>query len=328
MGQDLDNPIVYQFYTGTNGKGEKMSEHNHEHTHSPMGKSLSSGDLNRAFYAGIILNVIFIALELIYGYKVNSTGLISDAVHNIGDVLGLFLALLAYRLLSVASSRIFTYGFRRVSILASFASSLFLAVAVGGIILEGIHRILNPKMVDESTVMIIAGIGILINFGSAVLFRNHKEDDLNIKAAYWHLMADALVSLGVVVSGAVIYFTHWYFMDGLISVVIAFVILFSAWDLFRGSAVAIMDGVPSHVQLDDLKKHLKHIKGVIDIHHLHVWNLSTNQIALTCHVQIDSIENMLSVKNDIKEELNEHNIQHSTLEFDLNDDDCSDKVNT
>ncbi len=286
-----------------------MTEHNHSH------HTVSGYDINRSFLIGIYLNLIYAVFEGAYGFQSGSAALISDALHNLGDVSGLLIALLGFRLQRVSSGKIFTYGFRKASILASFVNSLFLAVAIGGILWEGIHRIFRPEKVDGTAVMAVAGIGIIINFGSALLFSQKKEKDLNLKAAYWHLMADALVSLGAVLSGFLIYFTGWNFLDGIAAVMISIVILFSTWDLFKDSLIAVMDGVPSAIRLDEIKKHIQEIEGVRKVHHIHVWNLSTNQIALTCHVVLKSLQDLQSVKMEIKKELSEHGIDHSTIEF-------------
>ncbi|HMV76866.1 MAG TPA: cation diffusion facilitator family transporter [Leptospiraceae bacterium] len=286
-----------------------MKEHNHSHP------TVSVKDINRSFIIGIGLNLVYALFEGVFGFQSGSAALVSDALHNLGDVSGLLIALLAFRLQRVSSGKIFTYGLRKASILASFINSLFLAVAIGGILWEGIHRIFRPEKVDGGAVMLAAGIGIIINMGSALLFRHKKEKDLNLKAAYWHLMADALVSLGAVLSGFLMFLTGWDFLDGIAAVLISVFILFSTWDLFKDSLIAVMDGVPSVIRIDEIKKHIQNIDGVHKVHHIHVWNLSTNQIALTCHVALRNIQDLQSVKAEIKKELSEHGIDHSTIEF-------------
>lgn len=170
--------------------------------------------------------------------------------------------------------------------------------------------------------MWVAGVGVVINFISAILFRKDKENDLNVKAAYWHLMADALVSLGVVVSGILIHYFEWYALDGITAIIIAFVVLLSTWRLFKDSAIAILDSVPRSINPEEIKEHLLGIKGVTDVHHIHIWGLSTNENTITAHIQIRDFNQLSEIKMMLKEELEEHNIKHSTLEFELASENC------
>lgn len=295
-----------------------MSEHHHHHT------AASVNDINRSFIIGIALNVTYVIIELWYGWRNDSTSLLSDAVHNIGDISGLVLALIAFRLQAIKPFKIFTYGFKKASIVASFVNSVLLAFAIGAIAWEGVLHIINPSPVNGNVVMIVAFIGIIINFGSALLFRKKGENDLNIKAAYWHLMADALVSLGVVFAGLIMKYTGWYFVDGLAALIVAVVILFSTWNLFKDSIIGVLDGIPSNIDKQEIINHILEVKGVVDIHHVHIWGMSTNENALTCHVKIDNLEKIPIIKEKIKEELVEHNIKHSTLEFETSEEECED----
>ena len=291
-------------------------EHNHSHSIT------SPTDINRSFMIGIALNVIYVIVEIIYGFRVNSTALLSDAAHNVGDISGLLLAFVAFKLQVIKPSKLFSYGFKKGSIVASFINSVILAFAIGAIAWEGVHKILNPTPLSGSVIMWVAGIGVLINFVSAMLFRKNQKSDLNIKAAYWHLMADALVSLGVVVSGLLIYYFQWYALDGITAIIIAFVVLFSTWRLFKDSAIAILDGVPAAVDPEEIKIHLMGVEGVINVHHMHIWGLSTNENSLTAHIQIADTRKLPEIKKALKEELEEHNIKHSTLEFELASEEC------
>lgn len=295
-----------------------MSEHHHHHTVA------STNDINRSFIIGIALNVTYVIIELWYGWRSGSTSLLSDAVHNIGDISGLVLALVAFRVQAIKPFNIFTYGFKKASIVASFVNSILLAFAIGAIAWEGIQHILNPSPVNGNIVMVVAFIGIIINFGSALLFRKKGKNDLNIKAAYWHLMADALVSLGVVFAGLIMKYTGWYFVDGLAAIIVAVVILFSTWNLFKDSIIGVLDGIPSNIDKQEIINHILEVKGVIDIHHMHIWGMSTNENALTCHILIGNMENIASIKQKIKEELETHNIKHSTLEFETAAEECED----
>jgi len=294
--------------------------HNHQHHHAPS--TLNAKDINRSFLIGIALNVIYVLFELWYGFIENSTALLADAVHNIGDISGLLLAFLAFKLLKVKSNNVFTYGLKKGSVLASFINAILLVFAIGGIAWEGIHRIINPSPIDGNVVMLVAFIGVIINFASALLFRKKQKDDLNIKAAYWHLMADAMVSLGVVLAGLIIKYTHWYFIDGVITIIIAIVILLSTWSLFKDSIIGILDGVPSSINKEEIENHLKEMEGVLDVHHTHIWGMSTSENALTTHIKVTNLAEIPNLKKQIKKELSEHHITHSTLEFEAKDEPC------
>ncbi len=293
----------------------------HHHHHSPP--TLKQSDINRSFIWGIILNIVYVLIELFYGWQQGSTALFSDAVHNIGDISGLLLAFIAFKLQSIQSGKVLTYGYKKVSILASFVNSILLAFAIGAIAWEGIQRTIHPQAINGVVVSWVAFAGVIINFISARLFHNEKDGDLNIKAAYWHLMADALVSLGVVVSGVIIYYTHWYRIDGIVTIIIALVVLYSTWNLFKESWIGVLDGVPASIDRDEIIVHLSDIDGVIDVHHVHIWGISTNENALTGHIKVKDIQALQQVKKAIKEELKEHGISHSTLEFELENENCN-----
>lgn len=272
---------------------------------------------------GIAFNVSYVIVEIIYGFKNNSTSLLSDATHNVGDVSGLLLAFLAFKLQTIKPSKIFSYGFKKGSIVTSFINSILLAFAIGAIAWEGVHKIMNPSPLSGTTIMWVALMGVVINFVSALLFKRNQKEDLNIKAAYWHLMADALVSFGVVISGIVIHYTNYYALDGIMAIVIAVVVLFSTWSLFKDSAIAILDGVPNSIKPEEITTHLLKVKGVKSIHHIHIWGISTNENALTAHVMIDNLQSLPQIKASLKEELEEHNIKHSTLEFEIIEEHCT-----
>ena len=290
----------------------------HDHSHGIT----SPDEINRSFMIGIALNAVYVVVEIFYGWRNNSTSLLSDAAHNVGDISGLLLAFLAFRLQKIKPSKLFSYGFKKGSIVTSFINSILLAFAIGAIAWEGVHKIINPSPLSGSVIMWVALMGVVINFISALLFRKNHKSDLNIKAAYWHLLVDALVSLGVVASGVIIHFTNWYALDGIAAIMIALVVLFSTWRLFKDSAIAIMDGVPASVNSDEIKKHLMEVKGVINIHHLHIWGVSTNENALTAHILIDDTKRLPEIKRALKSELEEHQIKHSTLEFELSEEKC------
>jgi len=291
----------------------------HDHSHTIT----NPNEINRSFLIGIALNVAYVVVEIIYGFSNNSTSLLSDAAHNVGDISGLLLAFLAFKLQVIKPSKIFSYGFKKGSIVTSFINSILLAFAIGAIAWEGFQKILNPSPLSGSVVMWVASIGVIINFASALLFKNKQKDDLNIKAAYWHLMADALVSLGVVFSGILIHYFQWYILDGITAIIIAVVVLFSTWNLFKDSAIAILDGVPNAIDPEEIKEHLLEVKGVKNIHHIHIWGISTNEIAITAQIVVDNLLHLPQIKTSLKEELEEHNIKHSTLEFELTEENCT-----
>ena len=291
--------------------------HNHNHSIS------SPKEINRSFLIGIGLNITYVLVELFYGWQQNSTALLSDAVHNIGDISGLLLAFVAFKLQKAKPTKIFSYGYKKGSLVASFINSILLAFAIGAIAWEGFQKIMEPTPIRGGVIILVASIGVVINFISATLFRKGQKEDINIKAAYWHLMADALVSLGVVVSGVLIYYFNWFILDGIASIIIAFVVLLSTWSLFKDSIIAIMDGVPASIDKDEIVGHLMEINGVVNIHHLHIWGISTTENALTAHVVINNLDNLPEIKKSLKEELHEHNINHSTLEFEVAEENCT-----
>lgn len=298
--------------------------HHHDHHHQHHEK-LST--INSAFVVGIILNLIFVVIEFGAGWFSQSMALMSDAGHNLTDVFSLLLAMLAFRMAKVKSSQVMTYGMGKTTILASLVNALILFVVIGGIAWESVHRLLHPQSVDGTTTIIVAGIGIVINAFTAWLFFRNKDHDLNIKGAYLHLMADALVSFGVVVSGIVILATNWYLIDTIMSFVIIGVIFFSTWSLFKDSLVLTIDGVPKDVDTKVVTKKILEIPGVQNLHHLHIWALSTTVNALTAHVVVEentSLGSIDRIKTDVKHMLHHHGIDHVTLEFESDSDVCKD----
>lgn len=295
-------------------------EHNHQHTPSIT-------NLNRAFIIGIAINLLYVVIEFSAGLYLNSLALISDAGHNLTDVASLALALLAFRLAKVKSSDKFTYGYRKSTILVSLINSVVLFVAIGGILWESFSRLHSQVVVEGLPISIIAGFGIIINAVSAFLFFKDKDSDLNVKGAYLHLMADAAVSLGVVVSGVLIYFFHLYWLDLAMSLVIVLVIFYSTLNLFKDSLSLTLDGVPKGIKLDEVVSEIKEVEGVRDVHHLHVWAISTSQNAMTAHIIVNSnteLEQLNLIKKNIKHELEHVNIHHATLEFETELENCTD----
>lgn len=274
--------------------------------------------LNRAFIIGIVINMLYVVVEVLAGAYYNSLSLISDAGHNLSDVAALGLAMLAFRLAKKKANDRFTYGYKKSTILVSLINSVILFVAIGGILWESIDRIFHPVLVDGKAISIVAGVGIVVNTVSALLFFKNKDHDLNVKGAYLHLMADAAVSLGVVISGVFIAFWNIYWLDLVMSLVIVAVIFYSTWQLFKESLYLTMDGVPKEIDPIKIIDLVSSIDGVMSVHHVHIWALSTSQNALTLHVVINSrfdLAKQLQIKQKIKDLLNNNNIQHITVEF-------------
>ncbi|WP_167768210.1 cation diffusion facilitator family transporter [Bradyrhizobium sp. MOS001] len=259
--------------------------HDHGHNHGPGHAHVHApADFGTAFAIGISLNTALVVAEAIYGYIGNSTALLADAGHNLSDVLGLVVAWCASIAARRAPSGRFTYGFRASTILAALANAVFLLVATGAIGWEAILRLREPEPVAGVTVMVVAGIGILINGFTAMLFARGRKDDINIEGAYLHMAADAAVSLGVVVSAALIIWTGWLWLDPLTSLVICATILWSTTSLLRGSIDMSMAAAPRGTDIAAIKIFLLERPGVSGIHDLHVWPISTTETALTCHL--------------------------------------------
>ncbi|MET4211689.1 cation diffusion facilitator family transporter [Bradyrhizobium sp. LA2.1] len=259
--------------------------HDHGHSHGPGHAHVHApADFGTAFAIGISLNTALVVAEAIYGYIGNSTALLADAGHNLSDVLGLVVAWCASIAARRAPSGRFTYGFRASTILAALANAVFLLVATGAIGWEAILRLREPEPVAGVTVMVVAGIGILINGFTAMLFARGRKDDINIEGAYLHMAADAAVSLGVVISAALIIWTGWLWLDPVTSLVICATILWSTTSLLRGSIDMSMAAAPKGTDIAAIKIFLLERPGVSGIHDLHVWPISTTETALTCHL--------------------------------------------
>jgi cobalt-zinc-cadmium efflux system protein len=251
--------------------------HHGHHDHAPAA-------FNAAFGIGIGLNAAFVAIEAFYGWKVDSLALLADAGHNLSDVFGLVLAwggALAGRLQPDARH---TYGWKRASILAAFINALLLLVAMGSLVWEAVHRLQSPQAVDAVTMMAVAGVGIVVNTATALMFLRGREHDLNLRGAFLHMAADALVSVGVVVAGGLALWQGWIWLDPVVSLAIAVVIVAGTWSLFRQSLHLLFDGVPDGVDLLQVQSMLEALPGVSHVHDLHVWAMGTSDTALTAHL--------------------------------------------
>ena len=294
--------------------------HDHSHHAAP-------GNYNRAFLIGIALNATYVVVELIYGIMTNSMALISDAGHNMSDVFSLLISLAAFRLARIKPSDTYTYGFKKSTILASLFNAIILLIAVGSIGWEAIQRFYHPQEISGGIIAIVAGVGIVINFASALLFHKDKEKDLNLKGAYLHLIADALVSVGVVIAGIVISYTHWLWIDPAMSLLIMVVIIMGAWDLLKESLRLSMDAVPKNIDIEEVKKSAMTVEGVSGIHHLHIWASGTSHIAATAHVVVTQSVSSTTVPmliKEIKHQWEHLGISHATVEIESSEENCSD----
>jgi len=289
----------------------------HDHSHDPHGhQHPMPGRHGRIFGIGISLNVGFVIIEAWYGWVTNSLALLADAAHNLGDVGGLLLAWAAFAAARLRPSEEKTYGWRRGSILASFTNALILLVAMGSLAWEAVHRFNDPHPISAGTVMLVAAIGVVINAVTAYLFMADSKSDLNIRGAFLHMAADALVSLGVVVAGALYWWQGWSWIDPLTSLVIAVVVVVGTWSMFRQSVHLLFDGVPEHIKLPEVRDCLQNIAGVASVHDLHVWAMSTADPALTAHLVSDCSRGTEAILQDAQQALKERfGIDHVTLQI-------------
>jgi cobalt-zinc-cadmium efflux system protein len=289
--------------------------HAHDHSHGHAGHRHAPDDFGAAFAIGASLNTAFVIAELIFGYAANSLALISDAVHNLSDVIALLLAWGAAWLAQKQPTQRHTYGYRRASILAALFNASLLLVAVGGIVVEAVNRLYSPAPVAGWTVVMVAALGVAINGFTALLFMRGRHGDLNIRGAYLHMAADAGVSLGVVVAALVIMSTGWLWLDPAISLVIAAVVFWSGWGLARDSVNLALDGVPRGIELAQVKDYLAGLEGVSEVHDLHVWAMSTHETALTAHLVRPGGSDDAFLHGVCEELSLRFNIHHSTLQI-------------
>ena len=262
--------------------------HEHHHHHTAQAQSL-----NGIFIFSIVLNVLFVLIEAGVGFWQDSLSLLSDAGHNLSDVFSLLLVLVAFRLAKVHSSDHFTYGYRKSTVLISLLNAVILLVAVGAIVIESIHKFSEPAQVNGIAVSWTAGVGILINGLTAMLLMHGQKSDLNVRGAFLHMLADTLVSVGVVISGIVIYYTGWNIVDPIVSLV---------------------DGIPEGIDRKEIERLLTEDEQVQEAHHIHIWAISTTETALTAHIVMNDLTHWTQVSEHIKNELAEHGITHATLE--------------
>jgi cobalt-zinc-cadmium efflux system protein len=287
--------------------------HHHDHHHGPKTHT-------RAFQIGIGLNIGFVLIEAAIGWTAQSLALLADAGHNLSDVLGLLLAWGASYLAQRPPSRTYTYGLRRSTILAALFNSMLLLLAVGGIAWEALRRLQNPTPVPGMTLIWVAGVGVVINTLTALLFFAGGKQDLNIRGAFLHMAADALVSVGVVLAGITILFTGWLWLDPAISLVIVVVIVVGTWNLLRDALGLILDRVPKHIEPLAVRTFLRELPEVAQVHDLHIWAMSTTETALTAHLVMPKGCPGDGFLAQVCEELHHHfAIDHATLQVETGD---------
>lgn len=301
-------------------KTDHMGHEHHHHHHAVA----DNRKMRNILWTAIILNLLFVGVEAGVGIWQNSLSLLSDAGHNLSDVFSLLLVVVGLHLVQVHSNSHYTYGYKKSTILISLANAILLLVAVGVIVAESVHKLREPAAIDGAVISWTAGIGILINGLTTFLLMRGQKDDLNIRGAFLHMAADTLVSIGVVISGIVISFTGWFIIDPIISLVIAVVILVSTWELLHDSMRLALDGVPEGIEVEEVSEAMRGTDHVKDVHHLHIWAMSTTENALTAHVVIDDEHEASSVRKALKETLSAKGITHATIEIE-NDGDCCDK---
>ena len=289
----------------------RHEDHDHHTAHLAVD---SNGKLNRAFRIGIWLNITYVVIECFFGFTTDSMGLLSDAGHNLSDVASLIIALIAFNAAKRQPNDRYTYGYQRATVNASVLNAIILYIAVALIFYESIEKLINPTKVDGEVIAWVAGIGVIINGLTAWLFMKDSKKDLNIKGAYLHMAADTLVSVGVVASGIIISLTGWDFIDPAIGIIIAGIIAVISYSMLRDSLRLAMDGVPSDIDINKIREAVSDVPDVVSYHHLHVWALSTTQVAMTVHVLVDKAGNIDRVIEAVRNAVVPLGVSHSTIE--------------
>jgi cobalt-zinc-cadmium efflux system protein len=299
--------------------------HDHDHGHHEHGHHhhVDPNAMGKSFALGVGINLAYMVVEIIAGLLSHSLALLADAAHNASDVAGLLAAWIAGRLALKAATATYTYGMRKASVLAALGNAVALLLVTGGIAWEAVLRLLATPQVGGATVMIIAAGGILVNGGSALLFMRGQQD-LNVRGAFLHLAGDAALAAATVVAGGVILLTHWYWVDPVISLFVAGFIIFATWSLLRQSVAMAMDAVPAGLDSTKIAATLSAIPGVISLHDLHVWAVSTTESALTAHIVRADPADDAKLLAKAQHELEEHfGIQHATLQLESSAADCA-----
>ncbi|MCU0805754.1 MAG: cation diffusion facilitator family transporter [Burkholderiales bacterium] len=297
-----------------------MGAHHHASPREDGQGHRAAAGFGRAFAIGIALNIGFVVVEVVAGWRAGSLALLSDAGHNLSDVLSLALAWGAAALATRRPSPRFTYGLRGTTIMAALANALLLMIACGAITLEAIERLRDPALVASDVVIVVAAIGVVVNGLSAALFASGRHADLNVRGAFLHLAGDAAVSLGVVVAAIAMRYTGWLWLDPAASLVIVAVIVWTTWSLFRDSLGLSLQGVPASIRPEEVRAYLASLPGVVEVHDLHIWGMSTTDVALTAHLVIPGGERSDAFLAHACRELDHRfGIAHATLQIELGD---------
>lgn len=293
-----------------------MSNHRHEHEHDHHGHHHAPADFGRAFAIGVGLNTAYVLGEALCGLSVHSVALLADAGHNVGDVIGLVGAWLATWLSKRAPSSQYTYGLRRSSILAALANAIILLVVTGAIAWEAVQRLTSPEPTGGFIILIVALVGVLVNGTAAWLFMSGRGRDLNVKAAFTHMAADASLSSGVAVAGGVIMLTGWLWVDPAVSLIISTMIVAATWSLLRDSMNLSLDAVPPGIDQDEVAAYFRSLPDVIELHDLHIWGMSTTETALTAHLVREDVRAGEVLLPEITAEVHRRfGISHATIQF-------------
>ncbi len=304
-------------------KEEQMHDHCHEHHHEEghhhshghhHHHHVPAGEMGKIYVVAIVMNLLFVGAETVAGIVGHSMGLLSDAGHNLSDVFCLLLAMVALKLSQTHATKRYTYGYKKSSVLISLLNAIILLVAVGGIIVESVRKFSHPADVNGALVTWTAVVAILVN-GLTAWMLSRRQHDINTRGAFLHMLADTLVSAGVVVSGIVITYTGWTIIDPIMGLVIAGVILVSTWELLSESLRMSVDAVPEGIDVDEVVEQMMKQEGVMDVHHVHIWSISTTETALTAHVVIADCQQLDKTTHQLKEMLEKEGIAHSTLEM-------------
>lgn len=298
--------------------------HSHEINHA-------TDYLKRSFFISIGLNLTYALVELISGMFYGSMSMISDAGHNFVDVFSLNLAFAGLLLAGIKPNKEFTFGYKKATVIAAVINSVFLIISVLLIVKESVFRIFNPVDVNGISMIFIACLGIIINGFTGWIFHKDQHKDLNIKAAFLHLMADALISLGVVISGVIILFTGWVIIDPIFSIIIALVIVFMTLKMLKDSIKMAIDAVPKGIDIDEISNDILKLESIMGIHHVHIWSIGTSESSFTAHIQVsDGIRNsdFDNIKSNIREILKKRGILHSTLEFEFPGEVCKNQCSS
>jgi len=292
----------------------------HQHNHSHATEQL---DYGKAFAIGIALNVIYIIVELTYGFIIDSLALIADAGHNLSDVLSLLLAWIASYLVKKSATQKHTYGYKKSTILAALLNALILMIAIGAILLEAVQRFGSRQSIEGQTIMLVAGIGVIINLATALLFFSGRKKDLNIKGAFLHMAADAGISLGVVLVGLILIYTKdLYWLDPVVSIIIVIIIFWGTWGLLKDSLNMALDAVPENIDKKAIENYLLSLPEVESFHDLHIWAMSTTETALTVHILLaKEVSQDVLIKKICDVLSDKFSVQHTTIQIER-DEEC------